>query len=276
VKETQEGTESPEYSLFHFQLEGSLSFTVQLSVNKSLLTMEVDTGATLSLISQATYRKLWTKGDAPPLHRIEARLKSYAEGLIAVEGSINVDVKYQYASLPLLVVTGDGPSLLGRDWLKLNWSQLNGVKRDHDASIQQLLDRHSALFKDELGKLEGETAKIYIDSDAKPRFYRARQVLYTVKIKVEAEIDRLVKESVIELVQFSKWAAPVVPILKRAGSVRLCGDYKLTVNRAAKTDTYPLPRIEDLLPEEQCSPSLILHKHICRSHWTKHPRNMSQ
>ena len=249
--ETQEGTESPEYSLFHFHPEGSLPFTVQLSVNKSLLTMEVDTGATLSLISQATYRKLWTKGDAPPLHRTEARLKSYAGEPIAVEGSINVDVKYldQYASLPLLVVTGDGPSLLGRDWLKhfkLDWSQLNSVKRDHDASIQQLLDRHPALFKDELGKLEGETAKIYIDSDAKPQFYRARQVPYTLKVQVEAEIDRLVKEGVIEPVQFSEWAAPVVPVLKRDGSVRLCGDYKSTVNRAAKTDTYPLPRIEDL------------------------------
>ena len=249
--ETQEGTESPEYSLFHFHPEGSLPFTVQISVNKSLLTMEVDTGATLSLISQATYRKLWTKGDAPPLHRTEARLKSYAGEPIAVEGSINVDVKYldQYASLPLLVVTGDGPSLLGRDWLKhfkLDWSQLNSVKRDHDASIQQLLDRHPALFKDELGKLEGETAKIYIDSDAKPQFYRARQVPYTLKVQVEAEIDRLVKEGVIEPVQFSEWAAPVVPVLKRDGSVRLCGDYKLTVNRAAKTDTYPLPRIEDL------------------------------
>jgi len=183
--------------------------------------------------------------------RTEARLKSYAGEPIAVEGSINVDVKYldQYASMPLLVVTGDGPSLLGRDWLKhfkLDWSQLNSVKRDHDASIQQLLDRHPALFKDELGKLEGETAKIYIDSDAKPQFYRARQVPYTLKVQVEAEIDRLVKEGVIKPVQFSEWAAPVVPVLKRDGSVRLCRDYKLTVNRAAKTDTYPLPRIEDL------------------------------
>ena len=47
----------------------------------------------------------------------------------------------------------------------------------------------------------------------------------------------------IEPVQFSEWAAPIVP-----GSIRICGDYKLTacVNRAAKTDTFPLPRIEDL------------------------------
>ena len=38
-----------------------------------------------------------------------------------------------------------------------------------------------------------------------------------------------------------------VPEFKSDGSVRICGDYKLTVNQAVKVDTYPLPLIEDLL-----------------------------
>ena len=46
--------------------------------------------------------------------------------------------------------------------------------------------------------------------------------------------------------QFSDWAAPIVPVLKQDGSVRICGDYKVTVNQAAKTDSFPLPRIDDL------------------------------
>ena len=63
---------------------------------------------------------------------------------------------------------------------------------------------------------------------------------------MEQELDRLVKDGVIEAVQFSDWAAPIVPVVKKDGSVRICGDYKVTVNQVAKTDTYPLPRIEDL------------------------------
>ena len=86
-----------------------------------------------------------------------------------------------------------------------------------------------------------------MEDSAKPRFYKARPVPYALREKVEAELVRLEKSGVIEKVQFSEWAAPVVPILKCDGSIRLCGDYKLTINRAAIVDPYPLPRIEDIL-----------------------------
>ena len=40
--------------------------------------------------------------------------------------------------------------------------------------------------------------------------------------------------------------APIVPVLKSDGQVCICGDYKFTVDQAAKLDSYPIPRIEDL------------------------------
>jgi len=67
-----------------------------------------------------------------------------------------------------------------------------------------------------------------------------------LRAKVDQELERLEKAGVIEPVQFAEWAAPIVPVLKRDGSVRVCGDYKVTVNQAVKPDTYPLPRIDDL------------------------------
>lgn len=55
------------------------------------------------------------------------------------------------------------------------------------------------------------------------------------------ELEHLEHEGVIEPVQFSNWAAPILPVVKRDGSVQICGDFKVTVNKAAKVDSYPIP-----------------------------------
>ena len=46
---------------------------------------------------------------------------------------------------------------------------------------------------------------------------------------------------------FSEWAAPIVPVVKTDGTVRICGDYKCTVNQVSKLDNYPIPKTEELL-----------------------------
>ena len=102
------------------------------------------------------------------------------------------------------------------------------------------------MFKDELDSAKGFTAKIHVEEKAKPLFCKARPVPYALRGKVNTEIDRLTREGVIEPVEFADWAAPIVPVVKTDGSVRLCGDYKVTVNQVAKLDKYPIPRIDDL------------------------------
>ena len=61
---------------------------------------------------------------------------------------------------------------------------------------------------------------------------------------MNAKIDCLAKSGIIEPVEFSDWPAPIVPVVKTDGSIRICGDYKVTVNQAAKLDKYPLPWIQ--------------------------------
>ena len=113
-------------------------------------------------------------------------------------------------------------------------------------SLEHILKQHSSVFKDELGTLKGVKAKLYVDPQVQPLFFKARSVPYAMRQKVEQELERLEKQDVITPVKFSDWAAPIVPVVKRDGSVRVCGDYKLTVNRVAKTEVYPLPKIEDM------------------------------
>ena len=85
-----------------------------------------------------------------------------------------------------------------------------------------------------------------MDKDATPKFCKARPVPYALKAKTETELSRLQYQGVIRPVGFSQWVALIVPIVKGDGTIRICGDYRLTVNKAAKTDAYPLPHIEDL------------------------------
>ena len=107
-----------------------------------------------------------------------------------------------------------------------------------------MLDRHSEVFKEELGHIKGAPATLLIDPTQQPRFYKACPVPYALRSKVETELSWLEGQGVIEPVTFSDWAAPIMPVVKRDGTVQICGDYKLAVNTVAKTDSYPLPRID--------------------------------
>ena len=96
-----------------------------------------------------------------------------------------------------------------------------------------MLDQHEAVFCDELGKLEGTQVSIEVDSDAQPRLFKPRPLPFTLKSKVEDELDRLQANGVISPVKFSKWAAPIIPVVKSDGKIRICGDYKMTINQSS-------------------------------------------
>ena len=155
-----------------FQCAGSSTppMRVELTVNGAVLTMEVDTGASVSLISEHTYRTTWTAAKRPPLQPSDTRLYTYSGELIEVLGAITVTVCYkqQTKQLSLLVVPTDGPALFGRDWLQaivLDWKQLNRVHNISSRALQYILDLYSDLFKDGMGTLQGTTVKIHMMLD---------------------------------------------------------------------------------------------------------------
>ncbi|XP_062620753.1 uncharacterized protein K02A2.6-like [Saccostrea cucullata] len=210
--------------------------------------MEIDTGASVSIISEETYKAI----GKPDLQESKAKLKTYTGDEIPILGTCRVKVEYKSKSvnIPITVVRNRGPSLMGRDWLgefQLDWSEIFSISEfNKSEGLKKTLDKFEDVFRDELGAVKGMKAKIYVDQAAQPRYYKARPVPYAIKEKVEQELDRLHKSGIIEPVKFSEWAAPIVPVVKGDGSIRICGDYKVTVNAVSKLDNYPIPKTEDL------------------------------
>ena len=85
-----------------------------MEVEGHQITMEIDTGAVYSLVSEKTFQQKWPQGE---LNKSEIRLISYSGEAIEVMGSWEVSVKYkgQVVRLTLLVVKGEGLSLFRRN-----------------------------------------------------------------------------------------------------------------------------------------------------------------
>lgn len=235
-----------EYSFYRMgeQKEKPLLTTVEL--NNIQIPMEIDTGASKTVVSEVTMNKLNTK--LKPTH---VKLRTYTGEEIPIKGQCEVqvagdDIQGPGKILPVIVVEGDGPNLIGRDWLseiQLNWQNIFFMRQKFSETV---LEGFEEVFDGKLGTYKGDKAKIHVKENATPKYFKARSVPFALKDQIGEELDRLEKEGTIEKVQYSEWAAPIVPLVKQDGNIRICGDYKVTVNPVAQLDNYPIPKAEDL------------------------------
>ncbi|KAK3720962.1 hypothetical protein QZH41_006532 [Actinostola sp. cb2023] len=185
-----------------YKLGPNNGFIVSIVVQGQTLSMEIDTGASVTIISKETHTKYFSR---IPLLPSTVKLHTYTGDKIDVCGKFNADVQYesQYATLPITVVGGAGPSLIGRDWLyklKLEWNKIvkiNSVANTAtptNHNLQALLGKYPDVFKTGLGTMQGITAKLELKDGAKPKFCKARSVPYALQPTVEEEYDRLERE----------------------------------------------------------------------------------
>ena len=229
---------------------------IPIEINGAKLLMELDTGAGISIISKETFD---TNFNGISLKPCSALLHTYTGDPIKVCGQFDASVNYnsQRMSLPLIVVEGSGPSLFGRDWLtkiRVDWKRIFNVSvpttPELSTAVTQRLhatiQTYSGVFKQGLGTIKGIKAKLDVTDDAHPKFCKARPVPYALKYAVDDEYDRLEREGIIEKVEFSEWATPMVHIPKSDNTTRSCGDYAVTVNPQLQVPHYPIPLPEDV------------------------------
>ena len=147
--------------------------TVDMEISGKALNMEVNTGAAVSIISKATYQKLFSQ---VPLKSAPIRLKTYTGDPITVKGEMIAQVKYgsQRKELSLIVVKGDGPSLFGRNWLdhfQLDWKTIGlAMLESCQARVNVLLQRYKDVFAEGLGTMKQFQAKLQVRPGTTPVF----------------------------------------------------------------------------------------------------------
>lgn len=118
---------------------------------------------------------------------------------------------------------------------------------NEEFNFKEFSSRYCEVFADGLGRFTGGTVGFQLRPGARPVFLRARPLAYALREPVERALDALVKDGVISPVSASDWATPIVPVMKKDGTIRVCGDFKMTLNKCLEIDRFPLPRVEDLL-----------------------------
>eukprot|EP00731_Ephydatia_muelleri_P032928 Em0024g472a len=198
--------------------------------------MELDTGAAVSIMPYTMYKE---KMAHIQLRKSTVNLKTYTGQRVRPLGQITVQVAKNgtVESLKLVVVDGLGPPLMGRNWLSripIDWGEIKVLragdeKQSRTLRLKRLLEKYPGIQKEQ-GTLKGTKA-----------IYHHLPGVTCLRTRVEKELERLEKGGIIAPVSTSEWATPVVVAPKKDGSIRLCRDFRMTVNQAIKVDKYPLP-----------------------------------
>ena len=132
-------------------------------MNNTNIIVEVDTGASATLINESTFHLICSK-QTPDVSKADV-LRTYTVEKVPLLGTGKTTIKYkdQATRLPVLIVKGQGPNIMGRDSitaLKLKWSSVHQLK---GLDIANALEKHSEVFEDELGCITEVEAKFQYD-----------------------------------------------------------------------------------------------------------------
>ncbi|XP_062709374.1 uncharacterized protein K02A2.6-like [Aedes albopictus] len=230
---------------------------VDVRVQGIKLTMEVDTGSAVAVISEILYQQMFS---SIPVSKCDKKLVVVNGSKIAVVGEITVEVILNGVTadrkLIVLKTTRSFTPLLGRDWMKVfypNWKDqfmqprsVNSlsVTEDPDKVLGRIKQKYSNVFnKDFTEPITGFEAELTLKSE-QPIFRRAYQVPFKIKDKFLEHLDMLEKQGVITPIQASEWASPVIAVMKKDGEVRmiLVGKHKTNAHRRQLKAAYESKR----------------------------------
>ncbi|XP_053229066.1 uncharacterized protein K02A2.6-like, partial [Podarcis raffonei] len=146
------------------------------------------------------------------------------------------------------VVKGPYISLLGLAWFGPLGLAVTGVNHTSlQVDVDAICKEFPGVFDGKLGQYTGPPIALQLDPAVRPVRLKARRVPFALKPRIDEELDRLVEQGVLEPVPNAPWETPIVTPVKPNGSVRICADYKCTINKALMAHAYPVPVVSHVL-----------------------------
>ncbi|XP_041774194.1 uncharacterized protein K02A2.6-like [Anopheles merus] len=224
-------------------------------INGVATRLQLDTASDITVISKQTWNNLGNPSIIKPT--IQAINASGKPLHLMGEFQCDVSINGKTARGRCFVTTTANLNLLGIDWIDLFklWSvPLDSVcnqvtTKSIDQQISEFRAKHANVFNDSLGHCRKLKVKLFLKPNAKPIFCPKRPVPFNTIPLVDAELTRLQSLGILEPVDFSEWAAPIVAVRKPNGRVRICADYSTGLNEALEPNHYPLPTPEEIFAQ---------------------------
>ena len=116
----------------------------------------------------------------------------------------------------------------------------------HKAVLGMLLEHRLAFSHGDQDVGHASVTKHKIELyDNTPIRQKPRNFPEPVAKEIEKQCEELLKLNIIDYSK-SPWSAPIVPIRKPDGTIRMCIDYRL-LNRVTKSDRFPIPNMNSLI-----------------------------
>ena len=206
------------------------------------ITFKVDSGADVSVIGEAVYKRYLSK---IPLKKSSKRLFGPCRSPLNCLGEMTVELKSGSRSCQeqIFVLSNLETPLLSRN---ASAKLAKIAKIDTLSDGDEVKQKFPKLFSG-LGCLDGEF-DIKIKPEASPCQVTApRRIPLPLMPKVKAELDRMTDMGVIEPVEMpTEWCSPIVVVPKPDGKVRICGDF-VQLNKAVLREIHPMPTTDQTL-----------------------------
>ena len=247
-----------------------------IRLNDHRIKFEIDSGASDTFCCEATWQTLGKPTLKPVTIQYQVAEGSPLPVVGQFQSTASIDGKSYDVTFPVIVTKVPNLNLLGRlAMMKLKLTNLtdhfrenlscaestatiehvttSGPENSLDAACIQLCGEFPTLFESTLGCLKDFSLDIRFKPEAKPIFKKPRPVPFSILQDLNEAYEAGIKRGVWELTDFNSYGTPVVPIRKSPlpgqakASIRVCGDYSVTVNLQLEDHRQPIPLPEDLM-----------------------------